>query len=413
MPATNLAEAMNLFDPFRPMKPDELDKYYVKRPHAPLEELKTYLRYATQNIKVLFSGHRGSGKSTELLRLAKDLDGEFFTVRVSAANLLNLADINYADVVLACAAALFRQVTDKTKGVKLPASLLKDALNLLTNEITTETTISVPKSGAISAKLNALIFSIEGKYGAEAVTRENIREKLFPRITELIEQFNRICEEVYNVAGSHPLIIIEDLDKVDIAHGRALFFDHATTLNSPACRIIYTFPIALCYENQFTQRLGDYSRHFLLPNVSVYEMNDAPNPEGRAALRDVMERRASPKLFGGTALDDIIELSGGLMRDLVRLANNAALATLTEGKGVITPETVRQLAAEAGNDFRRLLKADHYDELRKAHRTKQVTPNEIIQKLLENLSLLEYRNTVAWWDAHPIVRPLLASASQE
>ena len=81
---TALAETLNLFDPRGPLHVDELEAYYVARPHAPLEQMKTYLRVINQPAKVLFSGHRGSGKSTELVRLAKDLENEFFVVQFSA-----------------------------------------------------------------------------------------------------------------------------------------------------------------------------------------------------------------------------------------------------------------------------------------------------------------------------------------
>jgi len=406
MPTASLEEALNLFDPQRPLEMSELNAYYVARPHAPLEPMKTYLRVNRQSIKVLFSGHRGSGKSTELTRLAKDLENEFFIVRFSA-RVLNLADLNYVDIILTCAAALFREATDKARKVRIPAALWKDVLDWLTQEITTETTITVPRSGSASAKINALVFSIEGKYGREAATRTTMRDRLHTRVNDLIEQVNVGCKEIEKVTGRRPLVIFEDIDKTDLAHARDLFFDHATTLNSPACGIIYTFPIALCYSNEFRARIGDYSRHFLLPNVSLYNKDNTPNPAGRDALREVVTRRVSESVFADAALDSIIELSGGLMRDLVRLVSDAATFALTEGKPAITAEIVRRVAAEIGNDFRRLLLPEHYEALRKARATKQITPDETMRQLLENLSLLEYRNDDTWCDAHTIVRTLL------
>jgi len=270
MSATSLEDALNLFDPQHSLAVDELDTYYVARSHAPLEPMKTYLRVNRQPVKILFSGHRGSGKSTELTRLARDLENDFFIVRFSARS-LNLADLHYVNIMLACAAALFREATDKARNAKVPAALWKDILSWLTHEITTETTITAPKSGSISAKINALVFSIEGKYGREATTRTMMRERLFPRVNDLIEQMNTVCKEIEKVTGHRPLVIFEDIDKTDLAHTRDLFFDHATTLSSPACSIIYTFPIPLCYSNQFTKRIGDYSRHFLLPNIGLYK----------------------------------------------------------------------------------------------------------------------------------------------
>lgn len=406
MPTTSLEETLNVFDPQRPLAIEELDRYYVARPHAPLEPMKTYLRVTKQPVKILFSGHRGSGKSTELTRLAKDLENDFFVVRFSART-LNVSDLNYVDIILACASALFREATEKARHIALPPNVWKGVLDLLTNEITKETTISVPKKGAVSAKVNALIFSIEGKYGRETTTRTLMRERLFPRVNDLIEQINVVCKEIEKETKRRPLIIFEDIDKTDLAHARDLFFDHSTTLTSLACSIIYTFPIPLCYSNQFIERIGDYSRHFLLPNISLYKMDDTPNAEGRDALREVVTRRVAAEAFAGSALEEVISLSGGLLRDLIRLVRDAALIALTEGKPTITSGMTRQVAAEVGNDYRRLLAPEHYDALKKAQQSKQISSDESTRQLLENLSLLEYRNTVTWCDVHPIVRTLL------
>ena len=95
----DLRAALNLFDPRRSLENGELDTYYVSRPHAPLSEMETYLRFNDHPVKVLFSGHRGSGKSTELRRLAKDLDSEFFVVQIPVAQTLNFSDLNYTDIV--------------------------------------------------------------------------------------------------------------------------------------------------------------------------------------------------------------------------------------------------------------------------------------------------------------------------
>lgn len=407
MTTASLEDALNLFDPQRPLETSELNAYYVARPHAPLEPMKTYLRVNRQPVKVLFSGHRGSGKSTELTRLAKDLENEFFIVRFSA-RALNLADLNYVDIMLACAAALFREATDKARKVPIPAKLWKDVYDWLTSEITIETTVVRPKSGSASAKINAVMFSIEGKYGKETVTRTTMRERLFPRLSDLIDQVNIVCKGIEQVTGRRPLIICEDIDKTDLAHARDLFFDHATTLSSPACSILYTFPIALCYSSQFPERLGDYSYHFLLPNISLYKMDDTPNLEGRNVLKEVILRRLAEKVFVDDSLEMIITLSGGLLRDLIRLVRDSALIALTEGKPSITTEIVRRVVAEMGNAYRRSLLPEHYEALRKARESKQISSDESTRQLLENLSLLEYRNTVAWCNVHPIVRALLS-----
>jgi len=91
----------------------------------------------------------------------------------------------------------------------------------------------------------------------------------------------------------------------------------------------------------------------------------------------------------------------------VRFVSDAALIGLTESAPRITRSMVEQVAAEVGNDYRRLLLPDHYPALVEAHKSKQITQTETVRQLLENLSLLEYRNGEAWCDVHPVVQRLL------
>jgi MoxR-like ATPase len=143
VPDVSLEDVLNLFDPGQPLENGQLDTYYVKRPHAPLEPLKRYLEARREPVKVLFSGHRGSGKSTELRRLARDLAGRFFVVTASARS-LNPADLQYVDVVFACAAALLREATAEGKPVAVPDGLLNDVEQFLRGEIITEVSTVAP-----------------------------------------------------------------------------------------------------------------------------------------------------------------------------------------------------------------------------------------------------------------------------
>ena len=405
-PAVTLPEVLNLFDPRSPLGMDQLDAYYVARPHAPLDPMKIYLKVTNRPAKVLFCGHRGSGKSTELTRLAKDLEDEFFVVRFSARS-LDLADLNYVDIALATAIALFRAASERASDVEIPDSLWRDVHDWMTNEITSETTVAKTTSGAFGGRIQALFFSIEAKYGKETSTRDTMRERLLPRVNDLIDRVNEVCQKIEAATGRPPLLIFEDIDKTDLAQARELFFEHSTTLNSPACHIIYTFPISLYYSSEFTGRIGDYSRHFTLPNISLHDKDGVSNPAGREALTNVVLRRAPDKLFAPGVLDQITELSGGLVRNLVRIVSDAALRALTVDSPVITREIVEEVAADMTNDYRRLLLPEHHEELRRAQSSKTIVPNETVQQLLDNLSLLEYLNTETWCDVTPVVRTLI------
>lgn len=76
-----------------------LKKYYVEigENETWISKLKTRLELGLETgepIKVLFTGHRGSGKSTALNRLVSHLNDKFFVVNYNVLDLLDLNDIN-------------------------------------------------------------------------------------------------------------------------------------------------------------------------------------------------------------------------------------------------------------------------------------------------------------------------------
>ena len=84
MKATDLRQALNFLDPERPLyAEDQLRDWFVARPASPIDDLAILLQETDDPQKVLFTGHRGSGKTTELAKLSQRLRDRFFIVHYS------------------------------------------------------------------------------------------------------------------------------------------------------------------------------------------------------------------------------------------------------------------------------------------------------------------------------------------
>ena len=67
MKARDLPAVIRAFDPQCSLVGRELKDWYINRPSNPLERMKIYLQglgLSNQPVKILFTGHVGSGKST-------------------------------------------------------------------------------------------------------------------------------------------------------------------------------------------------------------------------------------------------------------------------------------------------------------------------------------------------------------
>jgi len=406
MRAKTLAQALNIFDPERPLKTEqELQDYFVERAMSPLQELALLLRHTGRPQTILFTGHRGSGKSTELAKLASLLKDQFFVVDYSVKNVLNLFDVSYVDVLFSLAVRLIRAATERQVEVK--EELLRHILDF-TKEVSKEVVIEERGDVDVGAELNFYVVKLEGKVGKETSTRTLVREKVEPRLSDLLENVDLLRREIERATGKRVLVIVEDLDKADLARARELFCGHALSLTSPRCCIIYTFPTALRHDNDFIQIRHSFSEPVVLPNFPVSHRDGSPDGVGLARLQKILTLRAEERLFTPGALAGLVGWSGGLARELIILTRRACLAAMEAEKSAIDEEAVEQAAARMRIDYEVLLTTEQLGLLRGVRERKRVENDEAHRALLHNLSALEYRNGEGvWYDVHPIVRPLL------
>ncbi len=76
----DLTEAYRALDPLAPLEPDS--KLYVRRPDNPMDRVCVDLKLSARPRHYLLAGHRGTGKTTELLRLSRSLQGQMDVVYV-------------------------------------------------------------------------------------------------------------------------------------------------------------------------------------------------------------------------------------------------------------------------------------------------------------------------------------------
>ncbi|MCI0696121.1 hypothetical protein L0337_29485 [candidate division KSB1 bacterium] len=133
--ATNITETYYAVNPEQPLQPGD-PRYVDLAPWRGSEHvvnmiaqriIRTEGAKPTQHLKQLLAGHRGCGKSTELLLLKDRLEREdYFVVHYDAALEIDMNDTDYADLLLATMRQLELQVRQSPLELKLDASRLDD-----------------------------------------------------------------------------------------------------------------------------------------------------------------------------------------------------------------------------------------------------------------------------------------------
>lgn len=374
------------------------------------------LKAERDNLYLLFCGHRGCGKSTELRRLRATLDrpDKFCVVFLDAVRRLDTNNLQYADVLFALAQQLLKRIEQEAVAVD-PVFLtrleswFKERIesHAATKDFAAEIKAGVSAESGIPF-LGRLFASITNSIKVNSTYKDELRRVLKNSFSEFAEAFNQLIAEAEAKLKEHDkgrklLFIVDGTDRLSGEDSDRFFIYDVHQLQLIQSNFIYCAPISLTYEgSQVYQNFSHISR---LPMIKLAEKGDStPLEDGYQAMRNMIYRRADKTLFDAEeTVNYLIAYSGGHPRDLLRLLGYAfEFADGERFDRVAAEKAVRQLA----NDYRRILEAEDFRLLWEidqapADRT-QNSPQA--RHLLFNLALLEYNDY--WWQSHPVVRSL-------
>ena len=411
-PADNLLDARHACNP-EPLAGEAAKAYYVPRANgvdAFIEDLRTAT--ASPN-KYLFTGHWGCGKTTELLRLIGLVEDRYFAVYVNVETALDLADIGYQDVILAFGLQTFR--TAKDRRIKLPAKIYTRLLRWFRETIWEETKL-VGGDASAEAKLDAYVFKLSGRLASEGSTRKTVRTQVENNLTDLLRHLDEVFAGIEKKSGRQVLLVADGLDKVfDEAVVRKLYVEGVGNLLAPECKAIYTVPFSLFQSPDLGQIYSRFAGTFPLPNIRVRSRAGEPNATGRTMLREVLFRRAQAHLFAPEAVDRLVDMCGGVLRELIIMAGDAFLNARQSGHTRLElPDVELAINDRVGKAFG-WLTPSHFRELAYAREHKRHTNSAEARDLIRGLALLGYLDPdrTRWWDVHPALLPQLAERADE
>ncbi len=407
-PARNLNDAYNAV--LSDLEDERLfDAYYVNRPDSPIQEIKTRLTLSLTPVKILFAGQSKSGKTTELFRLIRELKDRYFTVYYSIFRDMEPADIKYQDLLVFTAIKLSEEaIRKKVKIDEHLAKILSDWLIQISGEVFKTEIKEKTKRLKLGAKLRWLVGEIGGGFKTNATLRTEIRRKVEPRIGEIVEKIDTLTGTIKSNTGKDPLLIIDDLEKIDMKVAEEIFYGHSQTLGRPNLKIIYTFPKAMTYTDKGRIIATQLSNPIHLPNIMTSNRKGQLEKAGLELLRKIILRRVDESLFEPDALNHLLKTSNGVLADLFSILAGACITSLSKGNSRITWEDVDTHSQYLTDEFRRAIRERYYPILAQVYKEKRAENDQNLWDMLHILAVLEYRDKEGiFYDVHPAVVPLL------
>ncbi|MBI1925616.1 hypothetical protein HYR99_15350 [Candidatus Poribacteria bacterium] len=360
---------------------------------------------------LLLTGYRGDGKTTELFQLISTIQHQYRPLYFNAEDEFDLLDVKFPDFLLGITTAVSKRM-DEEEHLPLPEGLIQDVGHWFATivqtverktlaEITAEAGVGIPNLFKfVTAKLAGTI-----KAGGER--REEVRKELNKSLASLIDKVDKLLSEAVNISRTADqkelVIIVDNLDRLHHELAFDLFHTYGQSLCQLNCHFIYVVPLSLLYRPEAT--LLPFENRITMPMIPVRNKAGQPDEANIAHLKRLLERRFVPDRImtdPDALMNNLILSSGGHLRDLVRLFQDACLGATGEPDRKINQRIAQRVINELCVTYQNGVVEDDYEHLIKTYQMKAAENNPRTQRLIFNTVILVYdENGVPWQDVHP------------
>jgi hypothetical protein len=401
-------------EPLEPDDPKYIDFYEAGELAAadPIQALATTIEWSGES-KQLFSGFRGTGKSTELRRLRKKLQahGNTKVVLCDMEDYLNLTTpVDISDFLISAAGAFSDALTAEDL---LGKEMMREGYWTRFRNFLTKTNVEL-------ADLEADV-GLKASLKADPSFRQRVQERMKGHLGALSNDVQRFMEESFKALKKRHgddvrvVVLFDSIERIRgtslnaeevAASVESLFEGHSDKLGLPYMHAVYTVPPWLKIKSPGVAGLYDNSQQ--IPCIKVRHRDGKPCRAGLDALERLIRKRGDWErlLPDRESLDDLCLASGGYLRDLFRMFQ--ALLRQARNRPLPVDAATRQLVKdEIRNSYLPISNVDALwlDRIRQSGSTQLQDGRQLheLARFFDTHLVLTYRNGEEWWSVHPLL----------
>jgi hypothetical protein len=343
----------------------------------------------------LLVGGVGSGKTTELILAARWLgqEGHVLPLYIDISAETDLSSLNSGALLASFGLSLGRQVPRDPRapaGNAEIAEKLKQAYKKIRE-------YAYGKRETVSMRDVAAMDSEIIRWMVEGATTRSIPGKLtppplaVPALSRDIEEIRGTLQELLAVprdAQKDVVVIFDGLDRLlDPTRFWSVASQDLRLFRKLKVSVVSTAPLSVLFGAGAGQSVSDhFDRVHHMPVVAV-------DPE-RGLLRSVLEKRHGYELLRDVDGDSICRYSGGVLRDLISLARDAAEEAYIAGHDSVTSQDIENVVQQLGTGYLRGLGPEEIKILLHLEKSKSFDVNQAANlELLVTRRVLEYSST--------------------
>lgn len=415
---TELIKYHNLCDPFETPQndynididneKDEEGNFIDSRGRRWAEHLAKQIRFATKDPACLFfSGHRGSGKTTELKRVKSRLEQDGYqVVYIDSEEFISLTST--IDVVDILSVIIYNTIKAVEGKDALQVGFFEEIMKLLKKDVDLEK-VQADIGG------NKLVFELKESEDLREIVRKSLSRTFLDFKRQAHTELTRLRKKAKDNGKKDLVVILDTMEKLRglssnwadvIQSAETVFGGHVEHLRIPL-HIIYTVPPSFTLRER-----GDVHVEFL-PVIKVVDRQGKGYSKGIGIAKKIIYSRLPEdfcrQVFGdkhGDIITDIIKFSGGYPRDMLQIVQKVLLSDSFPVSG----NAIKKIKAEYTNQYKGIIAKDYDDILLEVNNTNElhVTRDDhyLAERLFETHVILRYSNDESWYSLHPAIKEL-------
>ncbi|QTA81977.1 NTP hydrolase p-loop-containing [Desulfonema limicola] len=341
--------------------------------------------------KIIFSGHRGTGKSIELQRFQQYIDDpdRYFSIHIEIEKEFEVAGFQSEDIFVILIANLIEKVDEA--GIDFYSDFLSDILSewlseeIIQKELKDNFKVDIgseAEAGVSFFGFLKLKSSLKAIFSSESNTSKTIRRTIRKNPLRLIERFNAALSDLRlilneNNQSNDILFIMDGTEKIPYDIYMQLFCKDSYLIRAIDVNMIFSVPINSYFDIKGSPS-SEFFQTFTLPMVPVTE-------QSIPLMKQIITKRIDENIFlEQDALTFCVKKSGGCIRQLIRILNRALIVGL--GKK-INREIAEKSVYELSRSMMDKLDSEHLGILKEK---KFDTADQKVLDLLFSLVVLKY-----------------------
>lgn len=349
----------------------------------------------SQTLKLFLSGHRGTGKTTELLKLKNEIDETtcFFSVFCDLSDEeLDVNNIDFIDIIILILEKLTKTLDDKK--IDIPKANIEPFYDWYEQRITeinnqTDESASIEvegKAGIDLFSLFSLVSKTKGKLSGSNSTKETIRKVFKNKFSDFSLKFNEFILDIKgyllkNEISKDLLFIIDGFEKIGSLEDRKkILIDNSNKFVEIKANMIITLPIELFSE---VSRLKEFASHISFPLISL-------DNNSKERFKEFIYKRIEKSLFDSEqTVEKIIYYGAGSPRETLKIILEAYVQA--EGE-IIDLKSVQDAQKSISEELMKYLDEKEISLLKQVYTKTKIPFSDELAKLLIKKVLLDYED---------------------